>query len=182
MYSQEQLQSQLNPILTTLWNCDPDAEAFRAPVDTVTLGIPEYYSIVSYPMDLSTISQRLSSGQYQCPWQFIDDIWLMFNNAWLFNRRNTKVYKSCTKVCRTLCYKWLKVVCSLICFRMIHIICKQTKYLNPHCIECLLRRKGVNYTKFEPIFTNTWVFFFLTCKGNVKHHVILTRNLTLKDL
>ena len=98
VYTKEQLYNQFNPIVLILWKCDPDAEAFKEPVDPITLGIPDYHSIITSPMDLSTISQRLSNGEYQCPWQFIDDIWLMFNNAWLFNRRNTKVYKSCTKV------------------------------------------------------------------------------------
>ncbi|KAI6648030.1 CREB-binding protein isoform X2 [Oopsacas minuta] len=98
LYPRDQLYNLFNPILTTLWNCESDAEAFREPVDPITLGIPDYHSIITYPMDLSTINQRLANGDYQCPWQFIDDIWLMFNNAWLFNRRNTRVYKSCTKL------------------------------------------------------------------------------------
>lgn len=49
-------------------------------------------------MDLSTIKDNLNAGQYKDPWDFCDDMWLMFENAWLYNRKNSKVYKYCTKV------------------------------------------------------------------------------------
>lgn len=49
-------------------------------------------------MDLSTIKRNLDTGQYVDPWQFVDDVWLMFDNAWLYNRRSSKVHKFCTKV------------------------------------------------------------------------------------
>lgn len=38
------------------------------------------------------------AGQYQDPWQYVDDIWLMFNNAWLYNRKTSRVYKYCSKL------------------------------------------------------------------------------------
>lgn len=50
------------------------------------------------PMDLSTIKRKLDTGQYQEPWQYVDDVWLMFNNAWLYNRKTSRVYKFCTKL------------------------------------------------------------------------------------
>lgn len=49
-------------------------------------------------MDLSTISNKLDTGEYKNPWEFSDDMWLMFDNAWLYNRKNSKVYKYCNKV------------------------------------------------------------------------------------
>jgi len=30
--------------------------------------------------------------------QYCDDVWLMFDNAWLYNRKTSRVYKYCTKV------------------------------------------------------------------------------------
>lgn len=50
------------------------------------------------PIDLSTIKRKLDTGQYQEPWQYVDDVWLMFNNAWLYNRKTSRVYKYCTKL------------------------------------------------------------------------------------
>ena len=32
------------------------------------------------------------------PSQYCDDVWLMFENAWLYNRKTSRVYKYCTKV------------------------------------------------------------------------------------
>lgn len=58
----------------------------------------DYFDIVKSPMDLSTIKRKLDTGQYQEPWQYIDDIWLMFNNAWLYNRKTSRVYKYCSKL------------------------------------------------------------------------------------
>lgn len=58
----------------------------------------DYFDIVKSPMDLSTIKRKLDTGQYQEPWQYVDDIWLMFNNAWLYNRKTSRVYKYCSKL------------------------------------------------------------------------------------
>lgn len=58
----------------------------------------DYFDIVKNPMDLSTIKRKLDTGQYQEPWQYVDDIWLMFNNAWLYNRKTSRVYKYCSKL------------------------------------------------------------------------------------
>uniref|UniRef100_A0A8C7NL70 histone acetyltransferase n=1 Tax=Oncorhynchus mykiss TaxID=8022 RepID=A0A8C7NL70_ONCMY len=58
----------------------------------------DYFDIVKNPIDLSTIKRKLDTGQYQEPWQYVDDIWLMFNNAWLYNRKTSRVYKYCSKL------------------------------------------------------------------------------------
>jgi len=58
----------------------------------------DYPLIVKTPMDLSTICRKLEDDQYDDPWQYVDDMQLMFSNAWLYNRRSSPVYKSCTKV------------------------------------------------------------------------------------
>lgn len=60
--------------------------------------LKDYFDIVKNPMDLSTIKRKLDTGQYQEPWQYVDDVWLMFNNAWLYNRKTSRVYKFCTKL------------------------------------------------------------------------------------
>lgn len=60
--------------------------------------LQDYFDIVKNPMDLSTIKRKLDTGQYQEPWQYVEDIWLMFNNAWLYNRKTSRVYKYCSKL------------------------------------------------------------------------------------
>jgi len=58
----------------------------------------DYPLIVKNPIDLSTICRKLEEGQYDDPWQYVDDMQLMFSNAWLYNKRSSPIYKSCTKV------------------------------------------------------------------------------------
>lgn len=58
----------------------------------------DYFDIVKKPMDLSTIKRKLDTGQFKDPWEYVDDVWLMFDNAWLYNRKTSRVYKYCSKV------------------------------------------------------------------------------------
>ena len=114
------------PTLESLYRQDPESLPFRQPVDPMLLGIPvrcthaqcfylkqhfsswvcntwlfplqDYFDIVKNPIDLSTIKRKLDTGQYQEPWQYVEDVWLMFNNAWLYNRKTSRVYKYCSKL------------------------------------------------------------------------------------
>lgn len=86
------------PTLEKLIRQDPESLPFRHPVDPQALGIPDYFEIVKKPMDLSTIRNKLMSGKYTDPWEYVDDVWLMFDNAWLYNRKTSRVYRYCTKV------------------------------------------------------------------------------------
>lgn len=92
------LKRALFPTLERLYRQDPESLPFRMPVDPQGLGIPDYFDIVKEPMDLSTIKKKLETGVYSDPWQYVDDVWLMFQNAWLYNREQSKVYKFATKV------------------------------------------------------------------------------------
>ena len=58
----------------------------------------DYYDIIKNPMDLSSIRSKLHSGSYKDPWEYVDDVRLMFDNAWLYNKPKSWVYKYCTKV------------------------------------------------------------------------------------
>ncbi|XP_068610300.1 histone acetyltransferase p300 [Brachionichthys hirsutus] len=98
LFKPEELRQALMPTLESLYRQDPESLPFRMPVDPQQLCIPDYFEIVKNPMDLSTIKRKLDTGQYQDPWQYVDDIWLMFNNAWLYNRKTSRVYKFCSKL------------------------------------------------------------------------------------
>lgn len=94
----EYLRDKLIGVFEAVKN-DPDAWAFQAPVDPVSLGLHDYFNIIKRPMDLSTIYQKLCDDfKYSNPQEFVDDMWLMFNNAWLYNKKTSKVYKNCTKL------------------------------------------------------------------------------------
>ena len=92
------LRTALLPTLEKLYSQEPESEPFRSPVDPVALGIEGYFEVVKKPMDLSRITRKLEVGSYQDPWQFIGDIYLMLENAWLYNKKNSRVYKFTSKV------------------------------------------------------------------------------------
>lgn len=98
VFKLDELRQKLMPTLEKLYRQDPESLPFRQPVDPHTLGIPDYFDIVKRPMDLSTIKKKLDIGQYTDPWEYVDDVWLMFDNAWLYNRKTSRVYRYCTKV------------------------------------------------------------------------------------
>lgn len=75
-----------------------EAGPFQVPVDPVLLQLPDYFDIIKKPMDLSTIKNKLDEGKYNNPQEYVDDVWLMLNNAWLYNKKTSKVYKYCTKL------------------------------------------------------------------------------------
>ncbi|XP_038165356.1 CREB-binding protein-like [Cyprinodon tularosa] len=98
VFDQEELLGALMPTLEALYQQDPECLPFRTPVNPEFLGIPDYFDIIKNPMDLSTIFKKLDTGQYKEPWQYVEDVWLMFNNAWLYNPKTSRVYKYCTKL------------------------------------------------------------------------------------
>ncbi|ESP04399.1 hypothetical protein LOTGIDRAFT_136183, partial [Lottia gigantea] len=98
VFKPDELRQALMPTLEKLYRQDPESLPFRQPVDPVQLQIPDYYDIVTKPIDLSTIKRKLDTGQYNDPWEYVDDVWLMFENAWVYNRKTSRVYKFCSKL------------------------------------------------------------------------------------
>ena len=96
-FSADELHTRLEPVIQKMMACE-DSHPFRQPVDPVALNILDYPTIVKTPMDISTMHEKLMRGEYKNPLQFCDDAWLMFNNAWLYNKKTTRVYKMSSKV------------------------------------------------------------------------------------
>jgi len=96
-WSGQELREMLTPIWRKVYE-HPDAPPFQIPVDHIALGIPDYVDVIKNPMDLSTMNIKLERGEYEEPWGFIQDMWLMFENAWLYNKKNSRVYRMCTKL------------------------------------------------------------------------------------
>ncbi|KAI4903257.1 hypothetical protein NFI96_024557 [Prochilodus magdalenae] len=59
---------------------------FRQPVDAVQLNLPDYYTIIKNPMDLSTIKKRLENNYYWKAMECIEDFNTMFTNCYVYNR------------------------------------------------------------------------------------------------
>ncbi|OAY29077.1 hypothetical protein MANES_15G116300v8 [Manihot esculenta] len=71
----------------------PCGWAFREPVDPVALNIPDYFSIISNPMDLGTIKSKLEKNQYSGAEEFVADVRLIFSNAMLYNPPTNYVHQ-----------------------------------------------------------------------------------------
>ncbi|KAL8140510.1 hypothetical protein V2J09_006531 [Rumex salicifolius] len=58
---------------------------FLQPVDPVALKIPDYFSIISKPMDLGTVKSKLENNLYTVAEEFKADVRLIFSNAMCYN-------------------------------------------------------------------------------------------------
>ena len=62
-FKPEELCEALLPTLEKLIRLEPESLPFRAPVDPIALGIPDYLDIIKKPMDLGTIEKKLRKGK-----------------------------------------------------------------------------------------------------------------------
>jgi bromodomain-containing factor 1 len=62
-----------------------DVGPFLIPVDPVALGIPTYFTVITKPMDISTVEKKLASLQYTSIQEALDDVSLIFQNCFTFN-------------------------------------------------------------------------------------------------
>eukprot|EP00735_Rhodelphis_limneticus_P010598 TRINITY_DN3383_c0_g1::TRINITY_DN3383_c0_g1_i1::g.30966::m.30966 TRINITY_DN3383_c0_g1::TRINITY_DN3383_c0_g1_i1::g.30966 ORF type:complete len:400 (+),score=50.60,sp/Q9Y7N0/BDF1_SCHPO/33.33/1e-36,sp/Q9Y7N0/BDF1_SCHPO/39.60/2e-19,sp/Q9Y7N0/BDF1_SCHPO/29.89/3e-16,Bromodomain/PF00439.20/1.8e-24,Bromodomain/PF00439.20/1.7e-20 TRINITY_DN3383_c0_g1_i1:45-1202(+) len=67
------------------------AEPFNEPVDPIVLNIPDYLNIIRHPMDLGTVKARLDQNEYDNPQQFVNDVRLVFRNAYTYNPEGSQV-------------------------------------------------------------------------------------------
>ena len=86
-----QLKTKLMPILKTLMEHE-FGWVFNSPVDPVALGIPDYFTIVTHPMDLGTVKKKLETGVYKHADAFAKHVRMTFSNALLYNEENSDVH------------------------------------------------------------------------------------------
>ncbi|XP_041705386.2 bromodomain testis-specific protein isoform X4 [Coregonus clupeaformis] len=80
-----QLQYLEKVVVKALWRHN-FSWPFRTPVDAVGLHIPDYYTIIKTPMDLSTIKKRLQNNYYWKAMECIQDFNKLFTNCYVYNR------------------------------------------------------------------------------------------------
>uniref|UniRef100_A0A8C2Z4G2 Bromo domain-containing protein n=1 Tax=Cyclopterus lumpus TaxID=8103 RepID=A0A8C2Z4G2_CYCLU len=82
----EQLQY-CNNILKELLSkkCQAYAWPFYKPVDAEALQLHDYHHIIKYPMDLSTVKEKMDRGEYQDAQGFAADVRLIFSNCYKYN-------------------------------------------------------------------------------------------------
>ncbi len=79
---------------------------FMQPVDPVALGIPDYFTVIKHPMDLSTIKRKLDSKQYALAEEFEADFRLLCNNCYVYNAPDSDVVQLCRNMEAFFNEKW----------------------------------------------------------------------------
>jgi len=71
-------------VLKPIWE-HQFAWPFKAPVDTIELGIPDYFDIIKKPMDLGTIRERFENDFYRSSDEAMADFAQVFANCFKYN-------------------------------------------------------------------------------------------------
>ncbi|XP_077189145.1 bromodomain testis-specific protein isoform X2 [Paroedura picta] len=80
-----QLQYLQRVVMKAMWRHN-FSWPFHQPVDAAGLNLPDYYNIITKPMDLTTIQKRLEHNYYTCAAECIRNFKTMFSNCYLYNK------------------------------------------------------------------------------------------------
>jgi len=92
------MQAELRPCLRLLKDLlrNPLAWPFAKPVDPVAY--PDYYTVVTDPIDLGTIQKRLESGECEGRDEFAAEVRRVWSNCFLYNAEGTDVHRMATQL------------------------------------------------------------------------------------
>ncbi|KAH8372195.1 hypothetical protein KR093_010567, partial [Drosophila rubida] len=71
---------------------------FMEPVDAEALQVPNYYHVITRPMDVGTIIKRVHNRYYHRVDDLISDFRLVISNCFTFNQPGDVVYRNCQKL------------------------------------------------------------------------------------
>lgn len=71
---------------------------FQVPVDPIKHGCPTYFDVIKQPMDLGTITEKLTTGKYLQLDEFSADVRLVWDNAIKFNPPEHLVHKEAVEL------------------------------------------------------------------------------------
>ncbi|KAJ4888643.1 Transcription factor GTE12 [Raphanus sativus] len=79
---------------------------FGEPVDPVKMKIPDYFSVISKPMDLGTIGSKLLKNVYSSVDEFAADVRLTFDNALSYNPPDNFVHDVARELLESFEARW----------------------------------------------------------------------------
>ncbi|XP_061367316.1 transcription factor GTE4-like isoform X2 [Gastrolobium bilobum] len=79
---------------------------FNAPVDVEGLGLHDYFTIITHPMDLGTVKSRLNKNWYKSPKEFAEDVRLTFRNAMTYNPEGQDVHIMAEQLAKIFEDRW----------------------------------------------------------------------------
>ncbi|XP_034564971.1 bromodomain-containing protein 3-like [Notolabrus celidotus] len=80
-----QLKFMQNVVIKSLWK-HHYSWPFYHPVNAVALGLPDYHTIITSPMDMGTIKKRLENNYYLSASECMQDFNTMFTNCYIYNK------------------------------------------------------------------------------------------------
>ncbi|KAH9922095.1 uncharacterized protein B0H18DRAFT_1121112 [Fomitopsis serialis] len=83
-----------------------DAEAFLKPVSKTD--VPDYYEVISNPMDLQTMLKKAKQKQYKSKREFKDDLDLIWSNCFTYNAQPDHPLRMCVMRLKVKAEKLLK--------------------------------------------------------------------------
>jgi len=88
-YINEEDIFKIKDIIDRLKKEDNIEMVFHQPVDIEGLGLKDYLTIISKPMDLGTVLKNLDDGQYLKVTNALDDIQLIWDNCKKYNQEGS---------------------------------------------------------------------------------------------
>ncbi|CAA7263126.1 unnamed protein product [Cyclocybe aegerita] len=79
--------------LKTITIDNRDAEAFLKPVSRAE--VPDYYDVISNPMDFQTMLKKIKQKQYKSKREFKDDLDLIWSNCYTYNASENHPLRQC---------------------------------------------------------------------------------------
>ncbi|KAJ7948406.1 Transcription factor GTE4 [Quillaja saponaria] len=79
---------------------------FNEPVDVEGLGLHDYFTIITHPMDLGTVKSRLNKNWYKSPKEFAEDVRLTFQNAMTYNPKGQDVHLMAEQLSKIFEDRW----------------------------------------------------------------------------
>ncbi|XP_062502927.1 protein polybromo-1-like isoform X2 [Corticium candelabrum] len=70
---------------------------------------PDYYEVITTPLSLNKIKERIKSGYYETATNLCDDLGLVFTNAHTYNEPNSQIYRDATKLMQVVKKKNLEL-------------------------------------------------------------------------
>lgn len=77
-------EGKIQQLISSLMN-NNDSLVFREPVDWKAYNLMDYPTIITRPMDLSTVKKKLACKNYENVEDCLEDIALIWDNAKLYN-------------------------------------------------------------------------------------------------
>ncbi|GAA5969785.1 hypothetical protein JCM11641_008040 [Rhodosporidiobolus odoratus] len=92
---------------------DKKSFIFRAPVDPIKAGAPDYFDKIVNPMDLGTMNAKLQAGVYEDRYAFRDDFKLIISNAKLYNGSHSPIGELANDLDQIFEKHWMRVQATL---------------------------------------------------------------------